>query len=75
MKLTCPICNSDKLTPQLHDITVYINHSKPEMGMVVAKELEYYRCGVCEADPVFPDQIKRNEEKIRLAKEAGCRIN
>jgi hypothetical protein len=50
---TCPVCDIGKLYP-----------STWEMDEV---ELECCFCDHCGCDPIMPDQIRRNERKMRDA--------
>ncbi len=61
-KETCFACNIGELTPEVHAMTFHD-------GLVV-EGMERYRCSLCDADPVFPDQIRRNAERIKAARAA-----
>lgn len=60
----CPICEEGvlELAPPYTDTFEY--HGEP----LVVSGLESYVCPLCGADPIFTDQIKRNERRILEAK-------
>jgi HTH-type transcriptional regulator/antitoxin MqsA len=61
--IECPACEQGKLTPETYD-DVFQNNGAP----IQVHGLERYRCSVCSAQPIFKDQIKRNQLRIADAK-------
>lgn len=61
--LTCLECNEETLTPSLWEAD--FRHGE---GQVHVTGLECYVCEQCGADPVFPDQIRRNHRLVSDAK-------
>lgn len=61
--LTCLECNEDSLSPSLWEAG--FRHVE---GQVHVAGLECYVCKLCGADPVFPDQIRRNQRRISDAR-------
>ncbi|MBB1062085.1 type II toxin-antitoxin system MqsA family antitoxin [Marilutibacter spongiae] len=61
--LTCTECGSGTL----HPATWESDFRHGDVMLHVA-DLECYRCNMCGADPVFTDQIRRNQLKIADAK-------
>lgn len=69
MKVTCPNCDTTKkLIPSVHVLEVMRVPRQPDHGMIKVEGCEYYRCPDCGADPVYPDQIRRNEQRIKNAR-------
>ena len=60
IELECPVCEARALEAETHDLNIVLTHGET----VTVTGLENYRCTVCDADPAFPDQIKRNESKV-----------
>lgn len=61
--LRCLECENGHLTASL-----FADDFQHEGQPVHVDGLECYVCGQCGADPVFPDQIRRNERRIADAK-------
>ncbi len=62
-EISCPVCGSKSLTAATH------SHELMHAGQQVSvAELEHYDCATCGADPIFPEQIRRNEKRIADAK-------
>lgn len=59
----CPVCEKGELTTTVYSDT-FSHNGKP----LQVHGLEGYRCDRCGADPIFPDQIKRNQTRIADAK-------
>jgi HTH-type transcriptional regulator/antitoxin MqsA len=59
----CPVCGQPALKP-----VTYANTFKHNERDLVVEGLEGYDCGSCNSEPIFPEQIRRNERKIREAK-------
>lgn len=59
----CPVCEEGVLTPVLFEDS--FNHNG---GEVSVHGLEGYRCSNCDAEPILPDQIRRNHVRISDAK-------
>lgn len=62
-QLHCPECDRQTLEP-----SVWAHDFKHEDRVVHVDGLECYLCSNCGADPVFPEQIRRNERRIADAK-------
>lgn len=60
---TCTECGVGSLTPTIWEMD--LRHGKNQIRV---KNLECYICDQCGADPVFTDQIRRNQLKITDAK-------
>lgn len=60
---TCPICGAEALTPSTFEGQV-----KHDGIVLSVRDLECFVCSSCGADPVFEDQIKRNQVRIADAK-------
>jgi hypothetical protein len=56
----CPVCDAPELVPERHALTLHDG--------TVVPDCEHYLCQRCGADPVFSEQIRRNEVKIRAAR-------
>lgn len=54
--ISCSECKDGKLIPDTYDLTITYDGTD-----VQVKDLECYRCTRCGADPVYPNQIKRNQ--------------
>jgi len=59
----CPVCDSGKL-----DTRTYSDTFKHNGQPLQVHGLEGCECAVCGADPILPDQIKRNQARIADAK-------
>lgn len=59
----CPVCERGSLVAEKYSDDFRHNGSSLRVD-----DLERYRCGVCGADPVLTDQIKRNQLRICDAK-------
>lgn len=58
----CPVCESkDSLVAARHAL---------EVNDIAVPDCEFYLCKVCGADPVMPEQIRRNEKRIAAARAA-----
>lgn len=65
MTLLCNECGVGTLSPSTWDGAFrHGEHSVQVSG------LECYRCSLCDADPVYTDQIRRNQARIADAKRA-----
>lgn len=63
----CPNCETvGSLVP-----TFYASDFKHGEGTIHVEGLECYLCSVCQADPVFPDQARRNHCRINDARRAA----
>jgi HTH-type transcriptional regulator/antitoxin MqsA len=62
-QLHCPECDQPSLAP-----SVWAADFRHEDTQVHVDGLECHVCAQCGADPVFPDQIRRNERRIADAK-------
>jgi HTH-type transcriptional regulator/antitoxin MqsA len=60
---SCPVCETGSLSAALHDSSLQHNGTT-----LLVRGLEGYRCDSCDADPIFTDQIKRNQIRIADAK-------
>lgn len=59
----CPVCEEGVLTPiQYEDSFAHEGQS------VIVRGLEGNRCSACAAEPIFPEQIRRNQLRISDAK-------
>jgi hypothetical protein len=63
METKCPFCETGNLTPSTR--TRYFGHST---GEIPVDGLEGYVCDNCPSQPIFPDQIKRNQERVAAAR-------
>jgi len=61
--ITCPVCDEGALTPE-----AYSEQIEYAGARVTAEGLERFRCDRCGADPVFAEQIRRNQTRIADAK-------
>jgi HTH-type transcriptional regulator/antitoxin MqsA len=59
----CPVCGKAALKP-----ATYSDTFKHNDGDLVVDGLEGYDCASCKSEPMFPEQIRRNERRIREAK-------
>lgn len=59
----CPQCEKGRLTP-----SVYADDFQHEGQVIRVDGLECYICDQCGADPVYPDQIRRNHARVADAK-------
>jgi HTH-type transcriptional regulator/antitoxin MqsA len=59
----CPVCGQPALKP-----AIYSNTFKHNDRDLVVDGLEGYDCSSCKSEPIFPEQIRRNERRIREAK-------
>lgn len=59
----CPVCGQPGLMP-----VIYSDIFKHNERDLVVRELERYDCPSCKREPMFPDQIRRNERRIREAR-------
>lgn len=57
--LTCTECDAGTLHP-----AIWEGDFRHGGSMIHVSDLECYRCDMCAADPVFPEQIRRNQLKI-----------
>src|SRR5690606_27670578 len=57
--LTCPVCDVGSLTAATFDDRFDHNGSPLRV-----EGLERYECDTCGADPIFPDQVRRNHSRI-----------
>lgn len=60
---TCPVCGATALTAVTYSDT--FKHNERDL---VVDGLERYGCVSCKSQPMFPEQIRRNERRIREAK-------
>ena len=65
----CPQCGSE-LEPDTFSIDVLVTPRDFDGPTVPVHGLECYWCARCESDPSFPDQIRRNHERIAKARAA-----
>jgi HTH-type transcriptional regulator/antitoxin MqsA len=63
--LSCPVCEKTSLVPEN-----FSDDFKFEGKPLHVDNLEGYRCTECNAEPIMPDQIKRNHSRITDAKRA-----
>jgi len=66
-KITCPVCEQGVLHP-----VTYSDTFEYRSTALVVGGLEGYECSLCDAQPIFPEQIRRGEVKIADAK---CRAD
>ena len=59
----CPVCDRGSLVAEK-----YSDDFRHNSRLVHVNDLERYRCGICGADPILTDQIKRNQLRICDAK-------
>lgn len=59
----CPVCGQPALKPATFSHT--FKHNDVDL---VVDGLEGYECASCKSEPMFPEQIRRNERRIREAK-------
>lgn len=59
METKCPFCEAGNLTPRIRT---------GDFGDVTVQGLEGYVCDTCPSQPIFPDQIRRNQERIKAAR-------
>lgn len=59
----CPVCEEGVLTPE-----TFGDQVRFENAYITVAQLERSRCSQCAADPLLPEQIKRNQRKIADAK-------
>lgn len=59
----CPVCERGKLIP-LSDEMILEHKNKT----IIVPDTEYSACNHCNADLVIPEQARRNDERIRIAK-------
>jgi len=59
----CPVCGQAALKPLIYSDT--FRHDERDL---VVDGLEAYQCASCRSDPMFPEQIRRNERRIKEAK-------
>lgn len=57
--MKCPFCEIGNLIPHLRS---------GEFGDVMVHGLEGYVCDGCSSQPIFPDQIRRNQERLKDAR-------
>lgn len=62
-ELICPMCEEGHLTP-----ATFEGDFKHNGNTIHVDGLECHRCGICGADPVLEDQIRRNHRHIADAK-------
>ena len=60
---TCPVCDQGTLRE-----ATYSDQFKHGKHVVTVNGLEGYLCSVCDAEPILPKQIRRNQIKITDAK-------
>ncbi|MGK7294215.1 MAG: type II toxin-antitoxin system MqsA family antitoxin [Candidatus Wenzhouxiangella sp. M2_3B_020] len=60
---TCPMCEQATLQPDTHTGEIEHNANRLEV-----RDLEFYCCPECGADPVFPDQARRNHCRFQDAR-------
>lgn len=61
--LTCPVCERGHLNP-----ITYSDQYNHNGRVVVVDGLEGYQCDQCSADPIYPEQARRNHLRIADAK-------
>jgi HTH-type transcriptional regulator / antitoxin MqsA len=59
----CPVCAQPGLKPVIYSDTFLHN----DRDLVVGG-LERYDCASCKSEPIFPEQIRRNDRRIREAR-------
>lgn len=59
----CPVCGEAALKAVIFSDT--FRHNERDL---VVDGLEGYECSKCKSDPIFTEQIRRNERRIREAK-------
>ena len=59
----CPVCGEAALKPAIYSNT--FRHNDREL---VVDGLEGYDCSSCKSEPIFPEQIRRNDRLIREAR-------
>lgn len=62
---TCPQCESKSLAPELYSDTLRVDDQE-----ILVTGLERMVCAQCGADPVFTDQIRRNDRRYTDARRA-----
>ena len=61
--ILCPMCDSNSLTAARYSTLFAHGASK-----ILVEDLEKYDCAACHSDPIFPDQVRRNQIKIADAR-------
>lgn len=56
----CPACNSEVISRSSVEKVIW-------GGVELSVEEEYSKCLICKDELIFPDQIKRNEARVREA--------
>lgn len=64
--LTCPMCEIGALAAETYDEELRYNEK-----LLVVRGLERYRCANCGADPILPDQIRRNQARYTDARRSA----
>lgn len=59
----CPVCGQATLKPAISSDT--FKHNDHDL---IVDGLESYDCASCKSEPMFPEQIRRNDRRIREAK-------
>jgi len=59
----CPVCGQAALKPAIYSDT--FRHNDRDL---LVDGLESYDCASCNSEPMFPEQIRRNERRIKEAK-------
>lgn len=65
MKQICPVCEKGFLTEHKEDMA--LQDYKEGLSFIV-KNCEYCTCSNCDAEPILPGQIKRNDRRIKRAR-------
>lgn len=61
--LYCPVCERGTLSLDTGELRFKYRDRE-----LVVPDAEYCRCDICDAEPILPDQFKRNDRRITAAK-------
>lgn len=67
-QIICPVCDEGILTPSIYED--WFDNIPPMLGIdkIRVCNLEYHVCDSCGAEPILADQIVRNHEKVKEAR-------
>lgn len=71
----CPNCGAPDLKPDTFALPILVKPRDWDGPTVDVAGLECYWCETCHTDTSFPDQIKRNHERIAQARAAYQEID
>lgn len=67
--LNCVVCDSADIIATTYSDYFLVTPRDFDGPKMLVEGLECYLCNTCGADPIEYDQIKRNEERIRIVRE------